>query len=131
MLIKKTILKNERTEKKKANDNNPLQGSQKHGITEKGDNPNNEVKKEDEKEIIINEVNNQNKDDDDDNTSDYNLFSNDKNRDYCSISLEFPSFASPMIYSQNCSQSYRDYLQIKYKTNIQPKTLKIKLKTTK
>ena len=107
----------EEQEKKKANDNNPMQGSQKHGMADKGDNPNTEVKKEDEKEIIINEFNNLNKDDDDDNTSDYNLFSNDKNKDYCSISLEFPTFASPMIYSQNCSQSYRDYLQIKYKKN--------------
>ena len=46
-----------------------------------------------------------------------NLFSNDKNKEYCSISLEFPTYSSPMIYSQNSYQSYRDYLQIKYKRN--------------
>ena len=106
-------------EKKKANENNPVQSITKHGHPDKPDNPNPEVKKEDEIDNNQNDFNNQNKEEDNDNenTSDYNLFSNDKNKDYCSISLEFPSFASPMIYSQNCSQSYRDYLQIKYKKN--------------
>ena len=46
-----------------------------------------------------------------------NIFSNDKNKEYCSISIEFPTYSSPMIYSQNSYQSYRDYLQIKYKRN--------------
>ena len=118
------IRKNEEKEKKKTNENNnQVQSIQKHagGHPEKTDNPANNAKKNEinneESENIINDFNNQNKDEDNDNTSDYNLFSNDKNKDYCSISLEFPTFASPMIYSQNCSQSYRDYLQIKYKKN--------------
>ena len=118
------IRKNEEKEKKKSgdNNNNQIQSiNQKHGGGGHADkNENNNIKKN---EINIEETENnlndiiQNKEEENDNTSDFNLFSNDKNKDYCSISLEFPSFASPMIYSQNCSQSYRDYLQIKYKKN--------------
>lgn len=37
------------------------------------------------------------------------------NEPYCSIQLKFPSFGAPLIYSQNCSQSYRNYLEIKYR----------------
>ena len=119
------IKKNEEKEKKKSgdnNNNNQVQSIKHGGHGEKNENANNKEKKNDnnnndDSENIMNEFNDQNKEDDNDNTSDYNLFSNDKNKDYCSISLEFPSFASPMIYSQNCSQSYRDYLQIKYKKN--------------
>ena len=113
------IRKNEEKEKKKSGDQ--LQSmNQKHGVhNDKNENINTNIKKNDinndEEENNLND--NQNKNVDNDNTSDYNLFSNVKNKDYCSISLEFPSFASPMIYSQNCSQSYRDYLQIKYKKN--------------
>ena len=119
------IRKNEEKEKKKSGDNNnQIQSlNQKHGGGGHPDkNENINIKKydnnNDETENII-DLNQKKEDDNDnnDNTSDYNLFSNDKNKDYCSISLEFPSFASPMIYSQNCSQSYRDYLQIKYKKN--------------
>ena len=117
------IRKNEEKEKKKSgdNNNNQIQSiNQKHGGGHADKNENNNIKKN---EINIEETENnlndiiQNKEEENDNTSDFNLFSNDKNKDYCSISLEFPSFASPMIYSQNCSQSYRDYLQIKYKKN--------------
>ena len=114
------IKKNEEKEKKKSGDNNQVQ-SIKHGAHgEKTDNNIINAKKNEinnvETENNLIDLSNPNKEEED-NTSDYNLFSNDKNRDYCSISLEFPSFASPMIYSQNCSQSYRDYLQIKYKKN--------------
>ena len=114
------IKKNEEKEKKKSGDNNQVQSIKHGGHGDKAENniinaKKNEINNE-ETENNLNDINNLNKDEDD-NTSDYNLFSNDKNKDYCSISLEFPSFASPMIYSQNCSQSYRDYLQIKYKKN--------------
>jgi len=120
VLIKKV----EEKEKKKSGDNNNQiqslnynQNNPKHGHENTNDNP---------KKSIINNINvigddllNQDKEEDDinENNSDNNLFSSDKNNDYCSISLEFPSYSSPMIYSQNSYQSYRDYLQIKYKKN--------------
>lgn len=34
---------------------------------------------------------------------------------YCSIRIQFPKFSSPLIYSQNCTQAYRNYLEIKNK----------------
>jgi len=116
------IKKNEEKEKKKSGENNGQQQVQsiKHGgHGDKNEGPNNQKKNDiyNDEDNIMNDFNDQNKDEDNDNTSDYNLFSSDKNKDYCSISLEFPAFASPMIYSQNSYQSYRDYLQIKYKKN--------------
>ena len=48
----------------------------------------------------------------------YNISQNQNiNENYCSITIQFPNFSSPLIYSQNASQSYRDYLEIKYKNN--------------
>ena len=112
----------EEKEKKKPIDNNNNQvqsitynqNNPKHGHENKNE-PNKKNDNEDN-DNIINEFNEQ-KDKDNENNSDSNLFSNDKNKDYCSISLEFPTYSSPMIYSQNSYQSYRDYLQIKYKKN--------------
>ena len=123
ILIKKV----EEKEKKKSGDNNNNnnqiqsftynQVSPKHGHENKNENQ----KKNDlnnnnneDGDNILNEFNEQL---DNEMTADNNLFSNDKNKDYCSISLEFPTYSSPMIYSQNSYQSYRDYLQIKYKKN--------------
>ena len=121
ILIKKV----EEKEKKKSgdnNNNNPLQSynfnqiNQKHGHENKNENPkkNDLNNNNDDSDNIINDQNEQGENE---LTSDNNLFSSDKNKDYCSISLEFPSYSSPMIYSQNSYQSYRDYLQIKYKKN--------------
>ena len=123
ILIKKV----EEKEKKKSGDNNNnnqiqsltyYQNNPKHGHENKNENPkkNDINNNNDDNDNIINEYNEQ-KDKDNENSSDNNLFSNDKNKDYCSISLEFPTYSSPMIYSQNSYQSYRDYLQIKYKKN--------------
>ena len=123
ILIKKV----EEKEKKKSGDNNNNnqiqsltynQNNPKHGHENKNDNPkkNDINNNNDEDDNIINEFNEQ-KDKYNENASDNNIFSNDKNKDYCSISLEFPTYSSPMIYSQNSYQSYRDYLQIKYKKN--------------
>ena len=48
----------------------------------------------------------------------YNTSQNQNiNENYCSITIQFPNFSSPLIYSQNASKSYRDYLEIKYKNN--------------
>ena len=83
-----------------------------------------------------NNINNENKDNkiDDENFNDSfvindnnnNIPINCNNNDfsdfdsrYCSITIGFPKFASPLLYSQNSIQSYRDYLQIKYKNEKQ------------
>ena len=36
---------------------------------------------------------------------------------FCSIQLQFPKFTAPLIYSQNVSQSYRNFLEVKYKNS--------------
>ena len=128
ILIKKV----EEKEKKKSGDNNNNnnnnqvvqslnynQNTTKHGHENKNETQKkNEINNNnDDSDNIINEFNDQQKEGDNENNSDNNLFSSEKNKDYCSISLEFPTYSSPMIYSQNSYQSYRDYLQIKYKKN--------------
>ena len=74
-----------------------------------------EITKKNDEDILLNDA--KNDENDNNSESEFNLFSNENNNEYCSLSLEFPTFATPMIYSQNCSESYRDYLQIKYKKN--------------
>ena len=46
-----------------------------------------------------------------------NIQNQSNNENYCSITIKFPNFSSPLTYSQNASKSYRDYLEIKYKNN--------------
>ena len=122
VLIKKV----EEKEKKKSGDNNNNNNNQiqsltynqnnpKHGHDNKNDTQKKTEMNNEDGDNLMNEFTGQN--DKDNENSDSNLFSSDKNKDYCSISLEFPSYSSPMIYSQNSYQSYRDYLQIKYKKN--------------
>ena len=123
ILIKKV----EEKEKKKSGDNN---NNLIQSINQNNSKHLHEMKYESPKKSIINNNNdipdnmiNENpypqkdKEIENSNSSDSNIFSNDKNKEYCSISLEFPTYSSPMIYSQNSYQSYRDYLQIKYKRN--------------
>ena len=110
-------------EKKKAGDQNQQQNYGKNGHinNEQNDNQNVEMTKM-KSQLNIIEENDKKKDEETEENTDKLLFKNDKSQDYCSISLEFPAFSSPMIYSQNCSQSYRDYLQIKYKKNTTSQT---------
>ena len=123
ILIKKV----EEKEKKKSGDNN---NNLIQSINQNNSKHLHEMKYESPKKSIINNNNDipdnminevayppKDKEIENSNSSDANIFSNDKNKEYCSISLEFPTYSSPMIYSQNSYQSYRDYLQIKYKRN--------------
>ena len=100
--------------KKKSDNNN----KDKNNENNENNINNNKTNKEDENindSFIINDNNNNIPNNINNNNNEYN----DLDNRYCSITIGFPKFASPLLYSQNSSQSYRDYLQIKYKNEKQ------------